>query len=173
MKKAKKQDLRWIIIISFFALSIYNIWFGLFGMVCMGAPIYHALRGREKTPLQKALPPGLLYVQCGKEDLSGKQNAPVYGNKDVQAHSAWNDGCDADPGDDPHRRRSQKDSLYPLPLYGCLIPLRNHTGSGIQEQKLVCRLPHGSCISPDYRSCKSAEIRLDPSSGLIGFSLRM
>ena len=58
MKKAKKQDLRWIIIISFFALSIYNIWFGLFGMVCMGAPIYHALRGRGKHHCRKHCPRG-------------------------------------------------------------------------------------------------------------------
>ena len=38
----------WIIIISFFILSVYNVYFGLFGIVCMTMPIYHALRGRGK-----------------------------------------------------------------------------------------------------------------------------
>ncbi len=58
MKKEKKQDLKWIVIVSFFALSIYNIWFGLFGMLCMGAPIYHALRGRGRHHCKHHCPRG-------------------------------------------------------------------------------------------------------------------
>jgi hypothetical protein len=40
------KDLRWIVILSFFALSIVNIWFGLLGFLCMAGPFYHAVKGR-------------------------------------------------------------------------------------------------------------------------------
>ena len=47
LKNSKKiKDFRWIIILSFFTLSIVNIWFGLLGFLCMASPFYHALRGR-------------------------------------------------------------------------------------------------------------------------------
>lgn len=48
----------WVIIVGFFALSIVNIWFGLFGFVCMGMPMYHALRGRGKIHCSKYCPRG-------------------------------------------------------------------------------------------------------------------
>ncbi len=48
----------WIIIVSFFALSVVNIWFGLFGFLCMGMPIYHALRGKGKVHCAKYCPRG-------------------------------------------------------------------------------------------------------------------
>ncbi len=42
----KMKDMRWIVILSFFALSIVNTWFGLLGFLCMAGPFYHALKGR-------------------------------------------------------------------------------------------------------------------------------
>lgn len=52
------KDVRWVIIVAFFALSAINIWFGLFGFICMGAPIYQALRGRGKLHCQSHCPRG-------------------------------------------------------------------------------------------------------------------
>ncbi len=54
----KFKDFRWIIIISFFALSIVNVWFGLFGIVCMGLPIFQALRGKGKIHCKSHCPRG-------------------------------------------------------------------------------------------------------------------
>lgn len=51
----------WIIIISFFALSIVNVWFGLFGFVCMSAPIFHAVRGGGKKHCAKFCPRGSFF----------------------------------------------------------------------------------------------------------------
>ncbi|ERJ11837.1 4Fe-4S binding protein [Haloplasma contractile] len=48
----------WVIIVSFFVLSIYNIWFGLFGFVCMLTPMVHALRGKGKLHCAKHCPRG-------------------------------------------------------------------------------------------------------------------
>ncbi|PAB58251.1 4Fe-4S ferredoxin [Anaeromicrobium sediminis] len=58
MKHKSHQKWSWIIIVTFFILSIVNIWFGLFGFVCMGMPIYHALRGRGKIHCSKYCPRG-------------------------------------------------------------------------------------------------------------------
>ncbi|WP_053955752.1 hypothetical protein [Inediibacterium massiliense] len=58
MKHKNHQQWSWIIIIAFFVLSIVNMWFGLFGFVCMGMPIYHALRGRGKIHCSKYCPRG-------------------------------------------------------------------------------------------------------------------
>lgn len=54
----KFKDVRWVIIISFFILSVFNVWFGLLGFVCMGLPIYQALRGRGKIHCRSHCPRG-------------------------------------------------------------------------------------------------------------------
>lgn len=56
----KKNHMKWswIVIVSFFVLSIYNIYFGLFGMVCMITPIYQALKGNGKIHCAKHCPRG-------------------------------------------------------------------------------------------------------------------
>ncbi|WP_053955767.1 hypothetical protein [Inediibacterium massiliense] len=58
MKHKSHLNWSWIIIVAFFVLSVVNIWFGLFGFVCMGMPIYHALRGRGKVHCSKYCPRG-------------------------------------------------------------------------------------------------------------------
>ncbi len=60
MKKPSKshQQWSWTIIVSFFVLGIADIRFGIFGAVCMTAPIYHALRGRGKIHCSKYCPRG-------------------------------------------------------------------------------------------------------------------
>ncbi|GKX29792.1 hypothetical protein SH1V18_22720 [Vallitalea longa] len=61
MKKDKikgHQGWSYIIIIVFFILGIVDIRFGILGLVCMGAPIYHALRGRGKIHCSKYCPRG-------------------------------------------------------------------------------------------------------------------
>ena len=54
----KFKDVRWIVIVSFFILSIINVWFGLLGFICMGLPIYQALRGRGKIHCTNHCPRG-------------------------------------------------------------------------------------------------------------------
>lgn len=58
MNKKSHLSWSWILIVGFFGLSIINIWFGLFGFVCMGMPVYHALRGRGKIHCSKYCPRG-------------------------------------------------------------------------------------------------------------------
>ena len=48
-KHKSHQGWSWIIIISFFILSIYNVYFGLLGFLCMTMPMYHALKGEGKA----------------------------------------------------------------------------------------------------------------------------
>lgn len=54
----KFKDVRWLVIITFFVLSVSNIWFGLLGFICMGLPIYQALRGRGKLHCRSHCPRG-------------------------------------------------------------------------------------------------------------------
>lgn len=60
MKKKRKSHMKWswVIIVSFFVLSIIDFRFGIFGFVCMTAPIYHALRGRGKVHCSHYCPRG-------------------------------------------------------------------------------------------------------------------
>lgn len=48
----------WIIIISFFILGALDIRFGIMGIICMGTPILHALRGEGKIHCIKYCPRG-------------------------------------------------------------------------------------------------------------------
>lgn len=52
------QGWSYIIIIAFFILGIINIRFGILGIVCMGAPLYHAFKGRGKIHCSKYCPRG-------------------------------------------------------------------------------------------------------------------
>ena len=60
MKKTKKnyQHISWVIIVTFFLLGIIDTRFGLLGFICMGAPIYHALKGEGKIHCAKYCPRG-------------------------------------------------------------------------------------------------------------------
>ena len=77
-KKTKShQSWSWILIISFFILSVYNVYFGLLGIICMTMPIYHALRGRGKIHCSAYCPRGSF---LGKflEKFSMKNNLPKF-----------------------------------------------------------------------------------------------
>lgn len=50
----------WIIMIGFLTLGIADFRFGILGIACMGAPVYHALRGRGKVHCSKYCPRGSL-----------------------------------------------------------------------------------------------------------------
>ncbi|TCK93270.1 hypothetical protein EDC19_1461 [Natranaerovirga hydrolytica] len=52
------QGWSWILIIAFFVLSIFDFRFGILGLLCMAAPLYHALRGRGKLHCSKYCPRG-------------------------------------------------------------------------------------------------------------------
>ena len=57
-KKKNYQHISWIIIVTFFLLGIVDTRFGIFGMVCMIAPMYHALKGEGKAHCSKYCPRG-------------------------------------------------------------------------------------------------------------------
>ncbi len=57
-KKKNFQTYSWIIIVSFFLLGIVDTRFGIFGVACMGAPMYHALKGEGKAHCAKYCPRG-------------------------------------------------------------------------------------------------------------------
>ncbi|QZY54342.1 4Fe-4S ferredoxin [Crassaminicella profunda] len=56
--KKSHQSWSWILMVLFITLSIIDIRFGLLGFVCIGAPIYHALRGEGKIHCSKYCPRG-------------------------------------------------------------------------------------------------------------------
>lgn len=58
--KSKKSHMEWawIIIVSFFVLSIIDYRFGILGFICMGMPIFWALIGKGKRHCIKYCPRG-------------------------------------------------------------------------------------------------------------------
>ena len=60
MNKLPKSHMSWswVLMVSFFILSIINIKFALFGFVCMLAPLYQALRGKGKVHCSHYCPRG-------------------------------------------------------------------------------------------------------------------
>lgn len=59
MKNVKNHmQWAWIIIVSFFVLGIMDIRFGILGILCMAAPLIHALRGKGKIHCVKYCPRG-------------------------------------------------------------------------------------------------------------------
>lgn len=65
----------WIFMVLFILLSIVDIRFGLLGFLCIGTPIFHAVRGRGKIHCSKYCPRGSL---LGKflQRISMEQNLP-------------------------------------------------------------------------------------------------
>lgn len=60
MKNKSHMQWAWAIMIAFLTLGIIDFRFGILGFACMGAPMYHALRGRGKVHCQKYCPRGSL-----------------------------------------------------------------------------------------------------------------
>lgn len=79
LKKKKKshQSWSWILMVSFFILSIVNIYFALLGFLCMTMPIYHAIKGRGKIHCSHYCPRGSF---LGKflSNLSFKRDLPSF-----------------------------------------------------------------------------------------------
>lgn len=78
----KIKEFRWIIIVVFFALSVINVWFGLFGFICMGLPIIQALRGKGKIHCKSHCPRGsFLQNILNKISLRGSMPKFMLNNK--------------------------------------------------------------------------------------------
>ena len=60
MKNKSHMSWAWVIMIGFLTLGIIDFKFGILGFACMGAPIYHALRGRGKVHCRSYCPRGSL-----------------------------------------------------------------------------------------------------------------
>lgn len=75
-KKKNYQPISWIIIVSFFILGIIDTRFGIFGLVCMGAPIYHALKGEGKAHCARYCPRGSFLARF-LERISFGNNLPA------------------------------------------------------------------------------------------------
>ena len=76
-RKKSQQHWTWILIITFFVLGILDTRFGILGVVCMGAPIVHALKGDGKIHCSKYCPRGSF---LGKflEKISMHRQLPAY-----------------------------------------------------------------------------------------------
>lgn len=71
--KKSHMEWSWIIIVLFFVLSIVDFRFGILGFICMGAPLYHALKGDGKIHCVKYCPRGsFLGKIVGKISLNKK-----------------------------------------------------------------------------------------------------
>lgn len=77
MRKKSYQKWSWIFMILFIGLSIIDIRFGLLGFICMGVPIYHALRGRGKIHCSHYCPRGSLLGNFFK-NVSLQNNLPKW-----------------------------------------------------------------------------------------------
>lgn len=58
MKRKSHMKWSWIIMVFFLTLGIIDFRFGILGFLCMGAPIYHVLRGRGKVHCSHYCPRG-------------------------------------------------------------------------------------------------------------------
>ncbi|WP_058485480.1 4Fe-4S binding protein [Defluviitalea phaphyphila] len=86
MKKVRSHmSWTWILMVTFFILSILDIRFGILGFICMGTPLYLALRGKGKIHCAKYCPRGsflgnfLKYVTIDNA-LPKKINTPKFRN---------------------------------------------------------------------------------------------
>jgi len=67
----------WIIMILFLTLGIIDFRFGILGIACMGAPLYHASRGKGKIHCQKYCPRGSLLGRM-LESVSMQNKLPKF-----------------------------------------------------------------------------------------------
>lgn len=77
MKKHSHMSWSWVLIVTFFVLSIIDFRFGILGFICMGAPIYHALRGRGKIHCSKYCPRGS-FLSTFLKKISLNNTAPKF-----------------------------------------------------------------------------------------------
>lgn len=77
MKNKSHMSFAWTIMIAFLTLGIIDFRFGILGFACMGAPMYHALRGRGKVHCQKYCPRGSLLGKA-LEKISMQRKLPKF-----------------------------------------------------------------------------------------------
>lgn len=58
MSKKSHMKWSWLIMVSFLILGVLDFRFGILGFLCMGAPMYHAIRGRGKIHCRSYCPRG-------------------------------------------------------------------------------------------------------------------
>lgn len=58
MKSKSHMNWSWILMVLFFVFSIIDVRFSILGFLCMGFPLYHALKGRGKIHCIKYCPRG-------------------------------------------------------------------------------------------------------------------
>lgn len=78
MEKFKShQNWSWILLISFLLLSILNSKFGILAILCISAPLYHAIRGRGKIHCSHFCPRGS-FLGLFLKKISLQNNAPKW-----------------------------------------------------------------------------------------------
>lgn len=82
--KRKFKDYAWIIIVTFFILGILDIRFGILGFLCMGAPVYHALKGEGKIHCSKYCPRGSFLGKFLQRISLNKALSAKYRNRKVK-----------------------------------------------------------------------------------------
>jgi len=77
-KKPKShQKWSWIFLVGFMILSIVDFRFGILAIVCMGTPLYHALKGRGKIHCSHYCPRGSFLARF-LSGISLNRNMPAW-----------------------------------------------------------------------------------------------
>lgn len=63
LKMKSHREWAWMLMIGFFALGIFNFYFGILGFICMIAPMYHAIKGKGKAHCSHFCPRGSLFMK--------------------------------------------------------------------------------------------------------------
>lgn len=79
------RKFHWVLIVMFFALSIVNTWFGLLGIICMGSPIAHAVKGNGRKHCTKYCPRGSFLATFMKR-ISFDNSLPAFMKKKSFRH---------------------------------------------------------------------------------------
>ena len=80
LKRRVHTDWSWILMIAFFILSVVNVYFGFFGLICMAKPMYHAFKGRGKIHCSHYCPRGAILGR-GLKNFSFNNNLPDWMRK--------------------------------------------------------------------------------------------
>lgn len=83
-KKKNWQHISWVIIVAFFILGIIDTRFGILGFICMGAPLYHAIKGEGKVHCAKHCPRGSFLGKFLDKVSLGNNFPPSYRSRKVK-----------------------------------------------------------------------------------------
>ncbi|MTI69630.1 MAG: 4Fe-4S ferredoxin [Firmicutes bacterium] len=82
MRRKSHMNWSWIFMVIFLTLGILDIRFGILGFICMGAPIYHAVRGEGKVHCAKYCPRGSILAKF-LQNVSLDKNMPKFLKKKI------------------------------------------------------------------------------------------